>query len=176
MPTDTWTLLVVVTGPTTAAILSFCASIWYQNRKQKREAQEYIFRTLMIHRGVGFPPYELVNALNLIDVIFSKTPKIVGLWHQYLDLISRRAEEVDWPLARFAYQDLLSGIGNLLGYGSLSSTDFARFYHPTGHIQLSDLNAETQQELLRVLKGTAHFEVAPKSDEPSSSSSLPSPN
>jgi hypothetical protein len=167
------TYFFMIAGPTTAAILSFVFSIWYQNRKQRREDQRSLFRTLMVYRIPDTPPLELVHALNLLDVTFANRRRVIELWRNYYNLISQ--EPVNWFLAYYAYLDLLAEIARTLGYKHLTQTDIAKAYSPKGQAEVSRLNSETQYELLRVLKNTAQLLVEKRTDElPSSSEPPPS--
>jgi hypothetical protein len=159
-----WALLI---SPVAAVIISLGVTIFYQNRKQKLDAKHYLFRTLMTHRKADLPPWDAVNALNLIDVVFGDDREIVKLWHSYYSLLCSRPSNSQAIV--HAYLDLLSGMATTLGYKSLKQTDMDKFYSPQGYADLAALNFETQLELLRVLKNTACFVVDEKKVEQISS-------
>jgi hypothetical protein len=156
------TILALVLSPVMAVLISVGITIWYQNRKQKLDAKHQLFRTLMAHRKASPPPFELVNSLNLIDVIFADNHQVVVLWHNYYNSLHQK--EVNWPNAQHQYLDLLSEIAKSLDYKSLSQTDIDKFYTPVAHGEMAEVNWKIQKELLRVLENTARFVVERKDD------------
>lgn len=150
------TALAIFLGPLAGVIFT----LWFQGRKERKDQQARLFLILMAHRKSNPPTFDLVNGLNLIDVVFAKHRSVVDLWHQYYDLLSQ--SPVNWHLAEAKYLDLLSEMAKVLGYESLSQTDISKFYSPVAHGNQAQLSQETQQELLRVLKASAHFEVGKK--------------
>ena len=142
-------------GPLAGVIFT----LWFQARKEKLDAKNRLFLTLMAHRKSYPPTFDLVNGLNLIDAVFSKNTSVVQLWHDYYDLLCH--SPVIWHLAEAKYLDLLSEMAKVLGYSDLSQTSIARFYSPIAHGNQVQLNVDIQLELLRVLQssGKANFEV-----------------
>ena len=147
--------LAIFLGPLAGVIFT----LWFQARKEKLDAKNRLFLTLMAHRKSNPPTFDLVNGLNLIDAVFSKNPSVVVLWHQYYDLLCYPT--VNWHLAEAKYLDLLSEMAKVLGYSELSQTAIARFYSPNAHVNQNQMNFDIQTELLRVLKssGKANFEI-----------------
>lgn len=138
-------------------------TLWFQSRKDKADQKNKLFLALMAHRKSMPPSFDLVNGLNLIDAVFAKHPKVVELWHQYYDFLCQTP--VNWHLAEAKYLDLLSEIARVLGYNDLSQTSIARFYSPIAHGTQTQLNAEIQLELLRVLKESKSIQVLPRVEE-----------
>lgn len=159
-------ILAVIVGPISAVIIT----LWYQSRKQKLETKERIFLTLMAHRKAFPPPQELVNALNLIRVVFANCPKVVSLWHEYYDLLHQihNWEETQKP-REHKYLELLSEMSRCLRYPAIQQTDIDKFYTPRFHGEQYDINLEIQKEWLRVLKNSARFVVYKRDDEESPS-------
>lgn len=153
------TIIALFIGPTAAVLIS----LWLQRRHQKFDAKNRVFITLMAHRKANPPHPDAVNALNIIDVVFADNGKIVGLWHQYYDLLSQTP--VNWPIAFHKYIDLISAMAQSLGYISLAQTDIDKFYQPQSHVDLAQLQLKTFQAFSRVLENTEHFLVEKKSDE-----------
>lgn len=147
--------LAIFLGPLAGVIYT----LWFQSRKDKKDAKNRLFLTLMAHRKSNPPTFDLVNGLNLIDAVFSKNPSVVELWHQYYDLLCYTTP--NGHLVEAKYLDLLSEMAKVLGYSELSQTAIARFYSPNAHVNQNQMNYEIQNELLRVLKssGKANFEV-----------------
>src|SRR5882762_5331817 len=88
MGIDTGIALVIATfvGPIAAVIIT----LWHQARKQRRDAKERLFITVMAHRQSAPPSPEWVDALNLIDVIYSDEPKVKTAWHNLYDYTHTR--------------------------------------------------------------------------------------
>ncbi|MEW6112252.1 MAG: DUF6680 family protein [Thermodesulfobacteriota bacterium] len=164
MSSETLTIVAMVSGPVVAVLISTGMSIWYQNRKQKLDAKESLFQTLMMYRKTRLAAYAQVNALNLIDVVFADKPEVVRLWHSYYTAICQ--PQVNWTAANHDYLDLLSEMAKSLGYKSLSQTDIDKCYVPQGHADLFDLDVRTKLELLRVLENTARIAVDKRDDVP----------
>lgn len=162
MDIQTMNIIAVVLGP----IIAVTITLWYQSRKEKRDAQLRLFTILMAHRKSIPPPIDLVNGLNLIDIVFAKHRKIVDLWHEYYELLCQ--EQVNWPIAESKYLDLLANMAQVLGYKNLLQTDISRFYSPRAHGTQAELNEKTQREFLRVLENTAYFVVTKKEDNKNS--------
>jgi len=153
--TDIIMIGVAFIGP----IVAVAITLWYQNRKEKRDAQYRLFTVLMTHRKSNPPTFDLVNGLNLIDVVFSQHRKTVELWHEYYAMLGQK--DVNWQLADSKYLDLLASMATVLGYKNLLQTDISRYYSPVAHGNQAELNEKIQNEFLRVLQNTASFVVEP---------------
>lgn len=147
---DWWFLFGTVVSPVVAAWLTL---LW-QNRKQKREAKERLFLTLMAHRRAFPPTIEWVNALNVIDVVFAEQPQVVELWHRYYDYLHQNSQHDNYQQREHTYLLMLSAMARSLGYRRLEQTDIDKFYSPQAHADQVALNYECQTEWLRVLKNT----------------------
>lgn len=152
-------IIAVILGPVLAVLIS----LWLQNRKQERDAQEQLFLTLMAHRQSILPTIAWVESLNLIDVVFARHPKVVQSWHEYYDLLHQK--EPDLQAQAHKYLELLSEIAKSLGYKNLQQTDIDKFYTPIAHGDQMKLDTEIQQEWLRVLQNTERFLVVKKDDK-----------
>jgi Family of unknown function (DUF6680) len=154
------TIFAIVLGPVIAVIIT----LWYQNRKEKRDFKHHIFYELMAHRK-SFPiPYSYVKALNLIDVGFSKNQKVLTLWHDYYDLLHSDSTEPILTKREHKFLELLSEMANVLGYANLQQVDIDKFYTPIAHGNEFAFSSKLQGELLRVLENTSQFETRQKTD------------
>jgi hypothetical protein len=157
---QTWiTAVAIVLGPLAGVIFT----LWFQKRKERSDAQHRLFLALMAHRRSMPPSVDWVNALNLIDVVFADSREVVGLWHQFYDLLCQ--DPPNSHLADAKYLDLLASMGRMLGYQDLSQTDISKFYLPRAHGNQSQLAMGTQMELLRVLRSTERINVQPRDQE-----------
>lgn len=153
---QTMNIIAVILGPLLAVLIS----LWIQHRKEKRNQMQTVFLTLMAHRKTFPPTGALVESLNLIDVVFSKHPNVVRLWHEYFSLLGQQPINLDETSRKFL--DLLSEIARILGYSSLKQTDIDMFYTPIAHGDQARLENDIQTEWLRVLRGTQSLNVEQK--------------
>lgn len=149
---DAVNIAAIVIGPVVAVVIT----LWWQERKEKRDAKMKLFVTLMAHRKSDPPPYEWVSALNLIDVVFEDCPRVVELWHSFYDLLQAPART---PAQDHKHLELLSEMARILGYDKIQQVDIDKFYSPPAHREQLAANAESQAELLRVLRNTSRFLV-----------------
>jgi hypothetical protein len=150
-------ILAVIIGPIVAVVIT----LWWQQRKEKRDTKTRLFITLMAFRK-SYPiiSYDFANQLNLIDVVFSDTEKVVSLWHDYYSLLQRQnTDTLQLQEQNHKYLELLSRMGAELGFKHLQQTDIDKFYIPQIHMDQNHLNSECQREWLRVLKNTAKINV-----------------
>jgi hypothetical protein len=56
---DIINIIAVIIGP----IVAVAITLWYQGRKEKRDAQHRLFTVLMAHRKSNPPTFDLVNGL-----------------------------------------------------------------------------------------------------------------
>lgn len=152
------TAIVVATafGPIAAVLIT----LWHQDRKAKREAKERLFVTLMAGRKAIPIPIEWVRGLNLVDVIFADSPKVIKAWHDLFDYFHIRP--LDERQVDHKRTDLLSEMARALGYSAVQQIDIDRYYTPEAHSNESLRNYEMQIELLRVLKGTERLAAEPR--------------
>lgn len=162
MDTQTMNIIAVIIGP----IIAVSITLWYQSHKEKRDAKIRLFLNLMAHRKSNPPTFERVNSLNLIDVVFSGHPKVLQLWHEYYDLL--HTQPPNFELWEHKHIDMLSEMGQALGYKKLKQTEIEKFYTPVAHGTQAELNEKMQREFLRVLENTASFVVTKKEDDRSS--------
>jgi hypothetical protein len=142
------TIIALLFGPVMAVIIT----LWHQKRARRLEAKERLFSTLMAHRKSNPPTADWATALNLIDVVFEGNRQVVEKWHEaYAISLQRPWNQERW---NHSYIELLSEMGDVLGYRRLQQTDIDRFYSPEAHGTQAVLQKDMQTELLRVLKAT----------------------
>lgn len=151
-----WEIVAIFFGP----VVSVCITLWWQQRKEKRDARIRLFITLMAFRKSNPVSYEWAQSLNLIDVVFSDHPKVVERWRKYYENLQGGSPEV-LNQRTHIYLELMSAMAKAVGFRDLEQTAIDRFYYPEAHGKQSELNAESQKEWLRVLKATARFEAVP---------------
>lgn len=157
-----WLLLLsTLLSPVFAVIIT----LWWQNRKEKRDAKERLFLTLMAHRKAYPPSQEWVDSLNVIDVVFANVPQVVELWHRYYDGLANPPANGNYQARDHIYLLMLSAMDRSLGYRKLEQTDIDKYYSPQAHGNQMELNYRCQTEWLRVLENTARVEVALQAKE-----------
>lgn len=154
-------VIALLLSPVTAV----CVTLWWQHRKEKRDAKVRLFTTLMAFRKSYPLSYEWANALNLIDVVFEDSPTVLDRWHKYYDNLQDPSGP-SMAARNSKYLELMSEMAKELGYKKLQQTDIDKFYIAQAHGVQADLNAECQIEWLRVLKNTARLETAAISAPP----------
>ena len=120
---DIISIVAIFVGPVTAV----CITLWWQRRKEKRDAKIRLFTTLMAYRKAMPIAPEWVMALNLIDVVFSDHPKVLALWHELYQLFQNptRTQAQDHK-----YLELLSEMASVLRFRQLQQTDIDKFDLP----------------------------------------------
>jgi uncharacterized protein DUF6680 len=147
---DFISIIAVIVGSITAVVIT----LWWQQRKEKRDAKLRLFLTLMAQRKSTPPTYEWVSALNLIDVVFTKHPKVVVLWHELFNMYHNPTTVESQNHKKL---ELLSQMAAELGFKHLQQVDIDKFFCPSAHTDQLKVNTETQAEWLRVLKNTSHL-------------------
>lgn len=143
-------LIAVVVGPIVAVVIT----LWWQQRKEHRDAKLRLFLTLMAKRRTIPPTIEWVDAPKVIDVAFADTPQVVQLWHEYYAGLANPPANQNYQQLEHTYLLMLSAMARTLGYTRLEQTDIDKFYSPQVHADQADLNYKCQTEWLRVLENT----------------------
>ena len=151
----TWDGVAIVFATIVTPLAAVAISIWYQERKQKQDAKYNLFASAMKSRKAFPPTVEWVNALNLIDVVFHNSPKVITAWHVLFEYY--HVKPMDDALFRQKTTELLSEMAADIGYPSLKQTDIDKFYHPEAHEAQGAMNHDLQVEFLRVLKSSKSF-------------------
>ena len=126
---DWITVVAILVGPVLALSVQRVLD-WIRNREA---TQKRLYFTLMGTRA-KFLSDEHVQALNTIDVIFSKDQTIRDLWRRCLDHLAKDVNAQGWNETLLDLRvDLYQAIGNRLGYRY--TTDYIKrgVYFPTHH-------------------------------------------
>lgn len=143
-------------------------TLWYQSRRERRQAQLGILMTLIANRQGPVNP-ETVQALNMIDLVFWRKKNIRALWREYFEMLSNQGlnNELGYGLRAKKNLELITAMAQTLGYGkSISHLDMDRVYRPIAEAEHLRWNQDFQAELLRVLKATARLQVEPVAVHP----------
>lgn len=132
-------------------VIAVCVTLWYQSRKEKKDAKLRLFLTLFAYRGIGLN-HNYVVALNTIEVIFHSYPKVIDKWHDYHNILYNTGI-TNWnDEMRRAHLDLLSVMAKSLGYKKLEQKQIDKHYYPQGWGDEEKENKEIRAELLTYLK------------------------
>jgi hypothetical protein len=173
--TDALTLLAIVLGP----IAAIQVQKFLERAKERRQKQLWLFGQLLSTRGAKLSA-DHVNALNLIDLIFSKEAllggvrrsksddEVVTAWKRYRGQLHTEHDEQSFPvwIARVEelFVELLFAMSNALGY-SFDKEDLQRgAYTPQGHGQRDFEDHLIRQALVAVAKGDVAIPVRIVSD------------
>lgn len=140
---------VPVLGTLLSPLIALRASRWLDNRRDRRDRQLRVFRTLMATRARALS-MEHVEALNMIDVEFyggGRLEKDVAVaWKEYLDHLNQRtpATEAWASKGNDLFIELLYRMAICLGYDFDKVHIKNQSYSPVAHGDL-----ETDQRLVR---------------------------
>jgi hypothetical protein len=144
---QTWiTGLAIVVGPLAGVLFA----LWFQSRKEKRDAKHHLFLALMAERKAPLVSPQTAQALNKIDVVFADSARVRTCWHEYYALLHQAPGE----LRTHKWLELLSIMAVELRYSHLSQIDLDKFYVPQGHIDDAAFQRKVGQQLARVLENT----------------------
>jgi len=159
---------VTVVATCLSPFIAVQATIALGRRKEKRDRQLQLFRTLMLTRD-SLVSFEHVRALNTIEIDFhgeKGAQPVVDAWHTYyvhlnLPLFTVDAEKVAWSNTRLELLTaLLAAMAKFLGYRFESSLIRDTAYSPRLHGQLNDEQTQIRTMMLELLGGKRALPVA----------------
>ena len=151
---DYLTLAALIIIPIVAVVIAQ----WLQNRSEKRKDKMQIFKTLMTSRIYGWTP-DSVNALNIIDIVFSDDEKVRAAWKDLND--KYRVTNPDQQHLRKienAQYKLLEAMANSLGYKEkITWETIQNPYMPVGMAQQIEAQKNMQQAYYSAINGVNNF-------------------
>lgn len=150
-------VIAIIFSPVVAVLIT----LWVQSRREVQQAQLGVLATLIANRGAPINN-EVVQALNMIDVIFSKDKQVRKLWHEYFEMLNNSGlnNETGFALRKKKELELITEAARAAGFGkSITHLDMDRVYRPVGWWQQTNWSSDVQTELLRVLRATARLQV-----------------
>ena len=146
--------LAIFLGPLAGVLFT----LWFQARKERRDAKLYLFLALMSERKSILVSKEVARALNQVDVVYAGNPKVKALWHKYYGLLSQQPSEE----RAHTWLELLAAMAEDLQYKGLSQVDLDKFYIPQGHVDDVEHQRKVGKELLRVLEASERLATIPR--------------
>lgn len=162
------TVIAIVLGP----VLAVQAEKFLQRKRDEKNRQANIFKTLMATRGSSLS-FVHVEALNRIDLEFSgnkKYQKVIAAWKEYFDNLNQKARDDEQLIVWSARNEellanLLYEMGLSLGYAFDKVLIKRNIYSPVGHAKVERENELIRHGLLEILNSERAFPMTIISDE-----------
>ena len=151
---DYLTLAALIIIPIVAVVIAQ----WLQNRSEKRKDKMQIFKTLMTSRIYGWTP-DSVNALNVIDIVFSDDEKVRAAWKDLNDKYRvTNPDQQHLKKIENAQYKLLEAMANSLGYkDKITWETIQNPYMPVGMAQQIEAQKNMQQAYYSAINGVNNF-------------------
>ena len=151
---DYLTLAALIIIPIVAVVIAQ----WLQNRSEKRKDKMHIFKTLMTSRIYGWTP-DSVNALNIIDIVYSDDKKVRAAWKDLNDKYRvTNPDQQHLKKIENAQYKLLEAMANSLGYkDKITWETIQNPYMPVGMAQQIEAQKNMQQAYYSAINGVNNF-------------------
>ena len=143
-------------------LIALQVSEFISRRRQTRDEQLRIFKTLMSTRAANLDPRH-VESLNLIDVVFHsnsrKEIEIRRLWKQYLDHLGDKSYPKEtWGAKRIELLvEMLYSMAGFLGFDFDKTHIKNQCYYPDGYGDLENDQGTIRRSLSEILSGKKSF-------------------
>ena len=151
---DYLTLAALIIIPIVAVVIAQ----WLQNRSEKRKDKMQIFKTLMTSRIYGWTP-DSVNALNIIDIVYSDDKKVRAAWKDLNDKYRvTNPDQQHLKKIENAQYKLLEAMAISLGYkDKITWETIQNPYMPVGMAQQIEAQKNMQQAYYSAINGVNNF-------------------
>ena len=151
---DYLTLAALIIIPIVAVVIAQ----WLQNRSEKRRDKMQIFKTLMTSRIYGWTP-DSVNALNVIDIVYSDDKKVRAAWKDLNDKYRvTNPDQQHLKKIENAQYKLLEAMAISLGYkDKITWETIQNPYMPVGMAQQIEAQKNMQQAYYSAINGVNNF-------------------
>ena len=151
---DYLTLAALIIIPIVAVVIAQ----WLQNRSEKRKDKMQIFKTLMTSRIYGWTP-DSVNALNIIDIVYSDDKKVRAAWKDLNDKYRvTNPDQQHLKKIENAQYKLLEAMAISLGYkDKITWETIQNPYMPVGMAQQIEDQKNMQQAYYSAINGVNNF-------------------
>ena len=131
-------------------------TLWHQDSKERHAAKMRLFIQLMAHRKSIPISQNWAQTLNVIDVVFADSPKVVAKWHLLYAVMDTKPQ-MNMQAFQHASLELMSEMAKELGYKEIQQTDIDKFYVPDQHAKEATRKYRIEMQLLRVLRRSRSF-------------------
>ena len=165
---DYLTLAALIIIPIVAVVIAQ----WLQNRSEKRKDKMQIFKTLMTSRIYGWTP-DSVNALNIIDIVYSDDNKVRAAWKDLNDKYQvTNPDQQHLKKIENAQYKLLEAMAISLGYkDKITWETIQNPYMPVGMAQQIEAQKNMQQAYYSAINGVNNFVQNQKQNQNTDASS-----
>jgi hypothetical protein len=122
-----------------------------QDRNAVLQQRKGIFFTLTATRHDPFAA-DRIRALNMIDVAFHDDAEVRQAWKNLFTALDVPKENINVREVNRLSLELLSKMGERLGYPSVKQTDFDRPYLPTAICEAAQQNAIVQKDIAQLIR------------------------
>lgn len=157
---DLLTIIATILSP----LIAVQVSQFIERKRQKRDEQLQVFKTLMATRAARLDPRH-VESLNVIDVVFNGTSKkeklIRALWKKYLDHLNDRTHTPqNWHTRSLdLFVELLQSMAIFLGFDFDDTHIKNQGYYPTGFNDIEEDNVAIRKAFKDILTGKSALPV-----------------
>jgi hypothetical protein len=151
---DWLTIAAVLLSP----LIAVQVTRYLDNKKEVRERQLWIFKTLMATRASSMSPHH-VEALNRIDLEFKASSKkekdVIDAWKAYLDLMGDdKMDPSQWNVRRVdLLVELLHKMATVLDYSFDKTTIKNSSYYPRGFGAMEEEQGAIRRGVKELLDG-----------------------
>lgn len=147
--TIVFNVLAVIIAP----IISVCVAQKLQDRAKKRQDKMDVFKTLMTSRIYGWT-WQSVNAMNIIDIVFSDDEAVRQQWKAYYDkLCVEKPNETELNKIKIEQDKLLEAMANSLGYkDKISWETIQNPYIPKGMVDSINQQQKSQDMQVKIME------------------------
>lgn len=121
-------LIFKIIAPIVSAFLGAMSAFWYQRVLDKRREKRAVIQTLMMYRNVGAKELDWINALNVVDIVFSDNKKVTDLYHDFIAQCDPSLYSNGQWIETF--YSLVEEMAKRSGYNGLSKQQIREFYQP----------------------------------------------
>lgn len=150
---DVWYKILNIVALLLVPIVAVFVGQKLQERSKKREDKMQIFKVLMTSRGLGWS-HDMVEALNIIDVVFADDDAVIKQWKLYYDkLCIEKPSDIDWKKIMTERNKLIEQIANSLGYkDKITWETIQNPYVPQGMVEAMNNTQEFQTSQQNLMK------------------------
>lgn len=152
-------VLVIVTALCSGLIATVVTIIWQKNAEHKREKTKIL--TALMSKRYEISAEESVDALNMIDIVFYKSPKVRAAWKSFNDATNAQDSESKNQTILDKHLKLLETIAEDIGYKNIHWDDIKQYYFPVG---LSNRKAD-EEKLRRAQLGVALAQISKNEEQ-----------